>query len=194
MSLPSLWLLHWQLLSWPHSLTRSCLHDLSEWARSRYRSPCRKSCWRLRSNIEHRIASSRALLSVSLAMTRTLPSGVKKAFRSRSVLKLFGLSPIRANDTDISISRRSDLMRPSSEVLKLSSYRWQKSNSVNEISCWMSDQFRTFTMRFSTSFPPKWAFPQHSEFLFHFTKIRNVYHINNQLIIFLESISWQSLK
>lgn len=174
MSIPTLWLLHWQVLSWPHSLTRSCLHDLSEWMRSQYRSPCRKSCWRLRSNIEHRIASSRALLSVSLAMTRTLPSGVKKAFRSRSVLKLFGLSPIRANDTDISRIRRSYLMRPSSEVLKLSSYRWQKSNSVNEISCWMSDKFRTFTMRSSTSFPPKWAFPQHSEFLFHSTKIWNV--------------------
>ena len=174
MSIPTLWLLHWQVLSWPHSLTRSCLHDLSEWMRSQYRSPCRNSCWRLRSNIEHRIASSRALLSVSLAMTRTLPSGVKKAFRSRSVLKLFGLSPIRANDTDISRSRRSYLMRPSSEVLKLSSYRWQKSNSVNEISCWMSDKFRTFTMRSSTSFPPKWAFPQHSEFLFHSTKIWNV--------------------
>ena len=41
-------------------------------------------------------------------------------------------------------------------------------------------------MRFSTSFPPKNAFPQHSEeFLFPHTKIQNIYHIDNQLIIFL---------
>ena len=50
----------------------------------------------------------------------------------------------------------------------------------------MSDKFRTFAMRFSTSFPPKFTFPGCSEeFLFPLTKIRNVYYIDNQLVIFL---------
>ena len=53
----------------------------------------------------------------------TLPSGVKKDFRPRFTLKLFGFSSTKPNDIAISRRGRSDLIRPSSDVLKLSSYR-----------------------------------------------------------------------
>ena len=49
-----------------------------------------------------------------------------------------------------------------------------------------SDKFRTFAMSYFCSFPPKFTFPRYSEdFLFPSTKIRNIYHFDNQLIIFL---------
>ena len=53
----------------------------------------------------------------------TLPSGVKKDFLPRFVLRLFGFSSTNPNDIAISRRGRSDLMRPSSEILKLFSYR-----------------------------------------------------------------------
>ena len=50
----------------------------------------------------------------------------------------------------------------------------------------MSDKFRTFAMSYFCSFPPKVTFPGCSEeILFPLAKIRNIYHINNQLVIFL---------
>ena len=41
-------------------------------------------------------------------------------------------------------------------------------------------------MSYFCSFPPKGTFPRCSEeFLFSSTKIQNIYHIDNQLIVFL---------
>ena len=41
-------------------------------------------------------------------------------------------------------------------------------------------------MIYFCSFPPKFTFPRCSEeFLFSSTKIQNIYHIDNQLVIFL---------
>lgn len=53
----------------------------------------------------------------------TLPSGVKKDFLPRFTLKLFGFSSTKPNDIAISRKGRCDLIRPSSNVLKFSSYR-----------------------------------------------------------------------
>jgi len=50
----------------------------------------------------------------------------------------------------------------------------------------MSDKFRTFAMSYFCSFPPKVTFPRCSEeFLFPSTKIQNIYHIDNHLVVFL---------
>ena len=46
--------------------------------------------------------------------------------------------------------------------------------------------FVLIAMSYFCSFPPKFTFPRCSEeFLFSSTKIQNVYHIDNQLVIFL---------
>ena len=56
-------------------------------------------------------------------------------------------------------------------------------NSVNANSCSMSDNFRTFAMRFLTSFPPNLTFSRGSgDFLFLFAKIRISYHIRINLL------------
>ncbi len=50
----------------------------------------------------------------------TLPSGVKNDFLPRGVLKLFGLTSVKPNDIAVSRRGRSDFIRPSSLVLKVS--------------------------------------------------------------------------
>ena len=41
-------------------------------------------------------------------------------------------------------------------------------------------------MSYFCSFPPKFTFPRCSEeFLFPLTKIQNIYHIDNQFVVFL---------
>ena len=53
----------------------------------------------------------------------TLPSGVKKDSLPRFTHRLLGFDSIRPNDIAISRREGSDLMRPSSDVLKVSTYR-----------------------------------------------------------------------
>ena len=58
----------------------------------------------------------------------------------------------------------------------------------------VSDEFRTFAMRLSTSFPPKFTFPRcPEEFLFYFTKMLKAYCFDNQLFVFFKFISWLSI-